>query len=49
MKNLKPEMKRVNLKIEKYLHQILLQEKAKTYKSINLLIEEAIKKVYIKK
>lgn len=46
MENLKVEMKRVNLKLPKSLHQILLQHKARTYKSIQLLIEEAIRKTY---
>jgi len=48
MKELTVEIKRVNLKLPKYLHRILLEEKARTYKSINLLVEEAIKKTYAK-
>ena len=46
MKNLKPQIKRVNLKIDKYLHQRLMEERAKTDKSLNLLIVEAILKTY---
>jgi predicted HicB family RNase H-like nuclease len=46
MKDLKPKIKRLNLKIALSTHQLLMNEKAKTYKSINLLVEEAIIKNY---
>lgn len=49
MLGLKPDMKRVNLKISGYLHQKLMEERARTDKSLNLLIEEAIKQKYANK
>ncbi len=36
----------VNLKIQLSTHQLLMNEKAKTYTSINDLVEAAIIKVY---
>ena len=42
MKELKPQIKRLNLKIALSTHQLLMNEKARTYKSINLLVEEAV-------
>lgn len=46
MNDLKPTFKRVNLKISGSLHQTLMEQRAKTDKSINLLIEEAIRQKY---
>ena len=42
MKLPKEKIIRVNLKLPQYLHQKLMLEKARTYKSIQLLIEESI-------
>lgn len=46
MKSLKPEIKRVNLKLDSYLHTKLMQVRAKTDKSIQLLIVEALIEKY---